>query len=321
MTTSKVPEYNNQMFQIKRLSDNAVIPTRGSPFSAGYDLYSAENTVIQAGGRGIIKTDLSIACPSGTYARIAPRSGLAVKKFIDVGAGVVDADYRGPVGVVLFNFGQEDFVVQKGDRVAQLILEKVSMVDTVEVQELSDTERGEGGFGSTGMNKKQKRVVSPNPSSNKLRDDDGNESSPALQVKRLSDESTIPSRGSPLSAGFDLASAHQTTIKAGDKGIVKTDLSIACPPGTYARIAPRSGLAVKKFIDVGAGVVDADYRGPVGVVLFNFGQEDFVIEKGDRIAQLILEQVSMVDVAEVQELTDTERGAGGFGSTGVKKGE
>lgn len=96
-----------------------------------------------------------------------------------------------------------------------------------------------------------------------------------------------------------------------------TGLSIACPPGTYARIAPRSGLAVKRGIDCGAGVVDADYRGPVGVVLFNFGAEDFVVEVGDRIAQLILEKVNMAPVAEVEELAETARGAGGFGSTGV----
>ena len=78
-----------------------------------------------------------------------------------------------------------------------------------------------------------------------------------------------------------------------------------------------SGLAVKKMIDCGAGVVDADYRGNVGVVLFNFGTEDFHVEIGDRIAQLILEQISMVPAVKVDELTETERGAGGFGSTGV----
>uniref|UniRef100_A0A7S3PX71 Deoxyuridine 5'-triphosphate nucleotidohydrolase n=1 Tax=Chaetoceros debilis TaxID=122233 RepID=A0A7S3PX71_9STRA len=140
------------ILQVKCLSENAVVPSRGSPLSAGYDLSSAEQTVIKAGGKGIVKTDLSIACPEGTYGRIAPRSGLAVKKFIDVGAGVVDADYRGAVGVVLFNFGDKDFVVKKGDRVAQLVLEKISMVDAVEVEELSDTKRGTGGFGSTGVN-------------------------------------------------------------------------------------------------------------------------------------------------------------------------
>ena len=95
-------------------------------------------------------------------------------------------------------------------------------------------------------------------------------------------------RGSPLSAGFDLSSASRK--------------------GTYGRIAPRSGLAVKKFIDVGAGVVDADYRGPVGVVLFNFGEEDFVVEQGDRVAQLVLEKISMLCPLEVNELTNTDRG-------------
>lgn len=138
-----------------------------------------------------------------------------------------------------------------------------------------------------------------------------------LQVKLLSENATVPKKGSPHSAGFDLSSAQDTVIKAGARGLVKTDISIACPPGTYARIAPRSGLAVKKGIDVGAGVVDADYRGPVGVVLFNFGEEDFVVKQGDRIAQLILEQVCMVDAIQVEELDETVRGAGGFGSTGV----
>ena len=308
--------------QVKRLSENASIPTRGSPFSAGFDLASSEATIIKAGERGLVKTDLSIACPEGTYARIAPRSGLAVKKFIDVGAGVVDADYRGPVGVVLFNFGTEEFKVEKGDRIAQLILEKVSMVDAVEVEELTDTERGSGGFGSTGVSDgpevKKKRTVSPLPSPPSSGNVSNEFDKDVLQVKRLSGESVIPTRGSPFSAGYDLSSAEDMVIKANDKGIVKTDLSIACPEGTYARIAPRSGLAVKKFIDVGAGVVDADYRGPVGVVLFNFGTEDFAIKKGDRIAQLILEKISMADAVEVDELTNTERGSGGFGSTGVK---
>ena len=151
------------MLQVKRLSENAIVPTRGSPLSAGYDLSSAEETVIPAGGKGIVKTDLSIACPEGTYGRIAPRSGLAVKKFIDVGAGVVDADYRGPVGVVLFNFGKQDFVVQPGDRIAQLILEQVCMADVMEVDELTDTVRGAGGFGSTGVSDKRQRTISPTP--------------------------------------------------------------------------------------------------------------------------------------------------------------
>jgi dUTP pyrophosphatase len=138
-----------------------------------------------------------------------------------------------------------------------------------------------------------------------------------MEVKKLSEFAIIPTRGSKHSAGFDLSSAYDTVIKAHCNGIVKTDLSISIPLNTYARIAPRSGLAVKNFIDTGAGVVDYDYRGPVGVVLFNHSNIDFVINRGDRIAQLILEKICMVDCIEVNELTDTERGVNGFGSTGI----
>jgi dUTP pyrophosphatase len=115
-----------------------------------------------------------------------------------------------------------------------------------------------------------------------------------------------------------LCSAHDIDIPPCGKALVKTDISISIPPNTYARIAPRSGLALKNFIDVGAGVVDYDYRGNVGVVLFNHSQDDyFYVERGDRIAQLILERISMADVVEVDELDETARADGGFGSTGV----
>eukprot|EP00534_Pseudo-nitzschia_fraudulenta_P003068 CAMPEP_0201129538 /NCGR_PEP_ID=MMETSP0850-20130426/37267_1 /ASSEMBLY_ACC=CAM_ASM_000622 /TAXON_ID=183588 /ORGANISM="Pseudo-nitzschia fraudulenta, Strain WWA7" /LENGTH=173 /DNA_ID=CAMNT_0047399039 /DNA_START=147 /DNA_END=668 /DNA_ORIENTATION=+ len=143
-----------------------------------------------------------------------------------------------------------------------------------------------------------------------------------LLVKKLSEDATIPTKGSPLSAGFDLSASKPSTIPPGGRGIVATDISIACPEGTYARIAPRSGLAIKKGIDVGAGVVDADYRGPVGVILFNLDPETpFEVKKGDRIAQLILEKISMVGIEEVDDLDETSRGAGGFGSTGVAVAE
>jgi dUTP pyrophosphatase len=138
-----------------------------------------------------------------------------------------------------------------------------------------------------------------------------------LQIKKLSDQATIPTPGSDLAAGLDLSSAQTLTIPQGGRALVATDLSVACPPGTYARIAPRSGLALKHGIDVGAGVIDADYRGPVGVILFNWGDKEFEIQQGDRIAQLILEQIVIPDIQVVDELCVTERGEGGFGSTGV----
>lgn len=93
-------------------------------------------------------------------------------------------------------------------------------------------------------------------------------------------------------------------------------MQIAVPDGTYGRVAPRSGLASKFMIDVGAGVIDADYRGNVGVLLFNFGSEEYKIRAGDRIAQLILECIKTPEVQELPNLDDTDRGDGGFGSTG-----
>lgn len=141
--------------------------------------------------------------------------------------------------------------------------------------------------------------------------------SQALRVKKLSACAVLPSRGSALAAGYDLSSAYDTCVPARGKALVKTELSIAIPQGTYARIAPRSGLAWKYSIDVGAGVIDADYRGPVGVILFNHSDSDFTIKAGDRIAQLILELIITPDVMEVDDLDATARGDGGFGSTGV----
>ncbi|GFP92673.1 deoxyuridine 5'-triphosphate nucleotidohydrolase [Phtheirospermum japonicum] len=138
-----------------------------------------------------------------------------------------------------------------------------------------------------------------------------------LRVKKLSEKATLPSRGSPLSAGYDLSSATETKVPARGKALIPTDLSVAIPQGTYARIAPRSGLTWKHSIDVGAGVIDADYRGPVGVILFNHSDVDFEVKSGDRIAQLIIEKIVTPVVTEVDDLDSTVRGSGGFGSTGI----
>ena len=140
------------VLRVKRLSENAVLPVRGSGLAAGYDLASAEDIVIPARGKAIAKTDLAMAIPLGHYGRIAPRSGFSWKKHTDIGAGVIDADYRGNVGVVIFNHSDEDISVSQGDRVAQLIIEQISTPVVEDVEgDLDDTQRGEGGFGSTGM--------------------------------------------------------------------------------------------------------------------------------------------------------------------------
>ncbi|NXT97810.1 DUT protein, partial [Buphagus erythrorhynchus] len=146
------PAEASTRLRFTKLSENAFAPSRGSARSAGYDLYSAYDCVIPPMEKAVVKTDIQIALPSGCYGRVAPRSGLAAKHFIDVGAGVIDEDYRGNVGVVLFNFGKETFEVKKGDRIAQLICERIYYPELEEVEALDDTERGKGGFGSTGKN-------------------------------------------------------------------------------------------------------------------------------------------------------------------------
>ena len=147
-----------------RHSPFAKIPTSGSVHSAGTDLYACLQTeenqfqshpqqlVIAARGRAIVPTAISIAIPEGYYGRIAPRSSLAAKHGLDVGAGVIDSDYRGLVGVVIFNHSDHDYTVSHGDRIAQLIITPYKSPEFVQLyHELEETTRGNGGFGSTGV--------------------------------------------------------------------------------------------------------------------------------------------------------------------------
>lgn len=141
---------SNNKILVKKLSDDAIIPTRGSSMSAGMDLYSVEELEILPGQHFIVSAGIAVSVPEGTYLRIAPRSGMAAKHGIDTLGGVVDADYRGEIKVILANFGMNPFKVNKGDRIAQAILEKVDYATVVEADTLDVTERNTDGFGSTG---------------------------------------------------------------------------------------------------------------------------------------------------------------------------
>jgi dUTP pyrophosphatase len=132
----------------------------------------------------------------------------------------------------------------------------------------------------------------------------------------------LPNYETIASAGMDLRAnlSESVTLKPLERAIVKTGLFIELPIGYEAQVRPRSGLAAKNGITVlnAPGTVDADYRGEIGVILVNLSNEDFVIENGERIAQLIIAKHERAEWIEVQELTETSRGEGGFGSTGVK---
>lgn len=138
--------------QVVRLTDNAILPVRGTSGSAGLDLYSTDGYVILPGHRVVVSTGIAIKLPLGTYGRIAPRSGLAVKHGLDVLAGVIDPDYTGEVKVVLVNTDMRlPFHIKPGYRIAQLILESFVVPEVVEVQgEMEKTDRNSSGFGSTG---------------------------------------------------------------------------------------------------------------------------------------------------------------------------
>lgn len=140
-----------ESLRVKRLSPDATLPVRGSPGAVGYDLYALQGCIILPGRRGVVPTGISVELPPGCYGRIAPRSGLAVRHGIQVGAGVVDPDYTGELKVVLFNHDSAPYAIKPGYRIAQLVLEKCLVPDIEEVTEVSETERGEGGFGSTGQ--------------------------------------------------------------------------------------------------------------------------------------------------------------------------
>jgi len=121
-----------------------------------------------------------------------------------------------------------------------------------------------------------------------------------------------------MSAGYDLCSAYNYTVLKHNKQLIKTDLAVQIPEQCYGRIAPRSGLALNNFIDVGAGVIDRDYKGNVCVLLFNHSCEDFYVQRGDRIAQLICELIVYPELVELTELDNTHRGCKGFGSSGIQ---
>lgn len=139
-----------QLLLFKQLDPRAVLPMRGSSRAAGLDICAIEDVTIQPGERALARTGLAVAIPEGYYGRVAPRSGLATNKGLDTLAGVVDADYRGEIRCLLYNAGDETINLPAQSKICQLIIEKIITPAAVWADEISDTERGSGGFGSTG---------------------------------------------------------------------------------------------------------------------------------------------------------------------------
>ena len=146
----------------------------------------------------------------------------------------------------------------------------------------------------------------------------------AIKIRRLEDNTDLamPSYGSEGSSGMDIRAAvkEEAVIKPGEIRIIRTGLAVSIPSGYEGQIRPRSGLASKHGIGIvnSPGTIDSDFRGEIGIIVINWGQRPFTIRRGDRIAQMIITKVYRADIIEVDDLDDTERGAGGFGHSGVE---
>jgi dUTP pyrophosphatase len=141
---------------------------------------------------------------------------------------------------------------------------------------------------------------------------------PRFGVKLLSPLAKVPVKGTAGAAGFDVFSVADVVIPARGKNLVPLGIATSLPPGTYLRVAARSGLAHKHSLDVGAGVIDEDYGAEIGVILFNHSDVDYPVQTGHRVAQVILEKYERdAEVIVLDEIEQTERGSGGFGSTGL----
>ena len=140
-----------------------------------------------------------------------------------------------------------------------------------------------------------------------------------VKVLRTDPEAQLPAYAHPGDAGMDVRSIEDVTLAPGARALVRTGLVLELPPDAEAQVRPRSGLALKHGVTVlnTPGTIDAGYRGEVGVILVNLGAEPFVVEKGMKIAQLVVAPLAQAEIVEVSAVDATDRGAGGFGSTGV----
>ena len=139
------------MIRIKKLTEDALLPKYAGPREAGMDFHANKETVLQPNERKLISTGIAMAIPEGYVGLLWDRSGLAAKKGLKTMGGVIDSTYRGEIGVIMHNLSKQEFIIEKGMRIAQMLIQPVEQRELKEVDELDETERGEGGFGSTGL--------------------------------------------------------------------------------------------------------------------------------------------------------------------------
>uniref|UniRef100_A0A1I7ZG72 dUTP diphosphatase n=1 Tax=Steinernema glaseri TaxID=37863 RepID=A0A1I7ZG72_9BILA len=233
-------QVNPVMIPFVKASKTAADMTKACYF-CGVLLRSAEEATIPPKGKVCISTEIMMAIPEGHYGHVATVNTMARKHMVQVGAGVVDSDYRGIVKVILFNHSETEVKIPAEEPIAQILMDEIY------------------------------------PPS-------------AVTWTKLNEDAQLPVIGSASAAGSDLTSAEDCVVPPGGQKLVRTDLSADFPKDCYGRIAPRSGLTSKNSIHVGGGVCTSRTE-PIQVLLFNHGQDEFRIAKGDRIAQFIAQKV------------------------------
>jgi len=137
-----------------------------------------------------------------------------------------------------------------------------------------------------------------------------------IKVKKLRPDAIVPRYAHPSDAGLDLHATEDYALKAGERHLFRLGIATEIPEGYFGYVRDKSGLALRAGLTVLGGVIDEGYRGEYGIILLNTGREPYEVHRGDKIAQLLIQPVVHAEIAEVSDLSDTDRGAGGFGSTG-----
>ncbi len=146
----KTDKFSVMKVKIKRLNEKAVMPTKAHPTDAGFDLYVSGKVTIPANGRALIPTDIAMAIPDGYYGMVVGRSGNTIKRGLVGMTGIVDAGYRNGIGIMAFNMTDTDIIIEQGERAGQIVLTPILQCDLEDTDQLTETDRGTGGYGSTG---------------------------------------------------------------------------------------------------------------------------------------------------------------------------
>ena len=298
-----------------KLTEEAYTPTRATSIAAGLDLFSPFEVVIPSNEKVSVSTNIRFKFPRGGaggtgYCRIIKsRSGLCFNHHITVeDGGFITADNaKEEIKIILYNHGKNEYKVRRGDRIAQLICQEISFPANLYKSSFHS-------FLSFGT---MTTTTTPTTNARAIME-------PILYFYKTTPEAYAPTRPTPNAAGLDLYSPFDVVVPNKGKVLISTKLQLTIPENCYGNIesTKRSGLCLNHHITVEGGVIDRDYMGEIKVILYNHGENEYKVKRGDCIAQIIFNKICFPTLVEEiikqknKPLENGERGCGGFGSTG-----